>query len=201
MIVECPYCESRVDGRVIGSCEGQGPEDPFPVRATLLKCPACSSALLAVQEHFQTGDDRYQWSAAARAWPLPEHYLALRLPGLVRQPLAEARRCYKAEAYAACAVMCGKVLEAVCSEHGVKPTPLADGLRELRDKQIIDKRIFLWGEALRRHRNIGAHASGQNISGEDAKDLLDFAGAICDYVFVLTSRFDQFMRRKGESVD
>lgn len=70
------------------------------------------------------------------------------------------------------------------------------GLKELLEKEIIDKKIFQWSEALRLHRNIGAYASEEKISAEDSRDLLDFTGAICDYVFVLSKKFDSFMKRK-----
>ena len=95
--------------------------------------------------------------------------------------------------------MCGRALESICSEHNTKNKFLAGGLKELLDNQIIDKRIYEWGEALREHRNIGAHATGGKISKKDAKDLLDFANAICDYVFVLTNKFKDFMKRKETS--
>ena len=36
----------------------------------------------------------------------------------------------------------------------------------------------------------------EKITIQDAKDLLDFAQAICDYVFVLNAKFDRFMERK-----
>lgn len=53
--------------------------------------------------------------------------------------------------------------------------------------------------ALREHGNIGAHPSEEKISKEDARDLLDFATAICDYIFVLTKKFDNFMERKRKA--
>jgi len=95
--------------------------------------------------------------------------------------------------------MCGTVLEAICSEYATKHKVLAGGLKDLREKEVIDNRIYEWGEALRKHRNIGAHATHETISREDAKDLLDFAGAICQYVFVLTNKFETFMKRKETS--
>lgn len=64
------------------------------------------------------------------------------------------------------------------------------------DREIIDKRIYEWGEALRKHRNVGADATNKKISKEDARALLDFANAICDYIFVLTNKFEDFMKRK-----
>jgi len=164
-----------------------------------LECPVCKNAILAGQELYQTGPDRYEWSDATRLWPEPEKYLDWNLPDLVRSSLEEAEKCYKAKAYNACAVMCGRALESICSEHNTKNKFLAGGLKELLDNQIIDKRIYEWGEALREHRNIGAHATGGKISKKDAKDLLDFANAICDYVFVLTNKFKDFMKRKETS--
>lgn len=95
--------------------------------------------------------------------------------------------------------MCGRVLESICAEHGTKNKLLMGGLKELLDKQVIDKRIYEWGQALREHRNIGAHATKANISKEDARDLLDFANAICDYIFVLSKKFEGFMGRKEKS--
>ena len=50
-----------------------------------------------------------------------------------------------------------------------------------------------------KHINIGAHATEDKISKEDAKDLLDFAQAICDYVFVLNAKFNRFMERKDKA--
>ena len=52
------------------------------------------------------------------------------------------------------------------------------------------------GEALRNRRNIGAHASDENISREDASDILDFTIAICEYVYVLTQKYDEFKKRE-----
>lgn len=69
-------------------------------------------------------------------------------------------------------------------------------LQELLDRKEIDRKIYEWGEALRKHRNIGAHASAENISREDAKDLLDFAEAICEYIFVLNQKYTEFKKRQ-----
>jgi hypothetical protein len=95
--------------------------------------------------------------------------------------------------------MSGRTLEGVCKHHSAKSTNLSAGLRELKDKGVIDNRLFKWGEELRKHRNIGAHASNEKISKADAKDLLDFVSAICEYVFVLTEKFNKFMERKSKS--
>ena len=197
MIIECPYCESKVNGKVIGTHESFAEEAPFPFRALLLECPACLEPLLGGQEQFQTGVDRYEWSEITRLWPKPRKRVDWNIPDVVRDSLEEARLCYKVGAYRACAVMCGCALEGICAEYGTKAETLANGLKELRDKKIIEGRLFEWGEELRKRRNIGSHATGEKITKEDARDLLDFVSAICDYVFVLSAKFENFMQRKA----
>jgi hypothetical protein len=199
MIVECPFCESKVDAKVLAQHVeyGQDEEDlgDLPFRVSLLVCPVCKRTLLGGEDEY--GQDN--WSESLRLWPDPEVSPHQDLPDVVSDSLIEAKKCYKATAYGACAVMCGRVLEAISTEFKTKAKALAGGLKELLDQGVIDKKIFAWGEALRKHRNIGAHASTEKISKEDAKDLLDFATAICDYVFVLTKKFEAFMERKHKT--
>jgi hypothetical protein len=98
--------------------------------------------------------------------------------------------------------MCGRAIEAICAEHKTKSKNLGVGLKELRDKKIIDQRLFEWGDTLRQQRNIGAHANEEEISREDARDILDFALAICEYVFVLSEKYKEFQaRQKQKSTD
>jgi hypothetical protein len=146
MIIECPYCESKVDGGVLAESETKDPPEPFPFRVLLMECPACNGTIVGGQEFVQYGPDKFDWSGAFRLWPQPEEYLDLDIPDLVRSSLEEAKKCYKAKAYSACAVMCGKALEAICSEHNIENKFLAGGLKELLDKQVIDRRIYEWGE-------------------------------------------------------
>jgi hypothetical protein len=198
MIIECPYCESKVNGKVIGEHESFREDDPWPFKAILLECPVCKNSLLGCQELMQTARDREEWISGNRLWPQPTNSLSWIIPSIVRDSLEEAQKCYNAKAYSACAVMCGRALEGICKEYGTKGKILSSGLKELLDKKIIDERLFQWGEALREHRNLGAHATEEKISKEDAHDLLDFVNAICDYVFVLTDKFEKFMNRKAK---
>ena len=188
MIIECSYCESNVDGKILSTHSSFDSEsDPSPFSVYLIECPVCKNSLFAGSyEHEDT---------LSRLWPAPDKYYYA-LPEIVRLSIEEARRSFKGRAYIACAVMCGRVLEAVCHEFKTKNKMLAGGLKELLEKGVIDKRIYEWGEALRKHRNIGAHASTDKISKQDAADLLNFADAICDYVFVLAGKFEAFMKRQ-----
>jgi hypothetical protein len=57
--------------------------------------------------------------------------------------------------------------------------------------------LYEWGDELRKHRNLAAHASDVHFNLADAKDLYDFSTAICEYVFVLTEKFEAFRKRQA----
>jgi hypothetical protein len=196
MIIECSYCESKVDATVLASNSEYDEEIGEPFKVSLFKCPVCQRTLLGCQEYIPIAPNKEVLGYPKRLWPEPEKYFDLRIPHLVREVLGEANACHKSKAYNACAVMCGRVLEEISAEHNIKEEKLEDKLKGLLEKGIIDKNLYAWSEALRLHRNFGAHASNEKVSKEDARDLLEFANAICDYVFVLTKKFEEFKKRK-----
>lgn len=193
MIIECYKCESKVDAKKLADHHSYDPEDyPQSFYAALLECPICKNPLLGGMSYFDSQEE----SNLQRLWPKPETYVDWRIPEISRLSLIESKICFKAKAYSATAVMCGRALEGICKHHKTSAKTLAGGLKELKEKSIIDERLFLWSEELRKHRNIGAHAGTEKVSKEDALDLIDFVSAICDYVFVLNVRFDSFMSRR-----
>ncbi len=198
MIIECHKCEAKVDAKTIASQQCMD-DEIGPYKITFAECPVCRSFMLGYQEYIQTGPDDYDLDNAHRLWPEDDKFINGNIPFIVHHSLDQAKRCYKAKLYDPCAVMCGRVLEGICSEYKIKKTSLKGGLKELLDRQIIDKRIYDWSEALREYRNIGAHVSKEKISKETARYILDFAEAICEYVFVLTEKFERFMKSKGKS--
>jgi len=193
MIIECPRCDSHVDAKSCGVLQVNDGRDPWQV--SLVECPQCHLPLLASQELIQVDNKNWDWTSPDVLWPSSERELHPELAEAVRESLDEARRCFKAKAFSACAVMIGRALEALCIEHSGERT-LHQGLRALKDKGIIDGRLFEWGESLREERNLGAHASGHRTSAQDASDMLDFAVAICDYVYVLSKKYSQYQARK-----
>ena len=200
MLIECPFCESKVDAKVAYKREYRCSDDPFRLRVSLAICPRCKNTLVGLQEliegHPQLGDF---WDDATRIWPQPDRNVSWELPPIVRTSLEEARRCFRARAYSASVVMCGRALEGICSHHKTKSSNLNDGLKELLDAGVIDTRIYAWGNELRKVRNIGAHASAEAVSKEDAEDVLEFVHAIGDYVFVLNAKFERLMSRKKKN--
>ena len=195
IIVECSLCRAMVNAEVLGLHEAVNSFDDG-LKVSLAKCPRCNSAILAEQMLREVGPDAFDWGTICRVWPDPDDYLSLEIPLEVRESLEEARKCLNASAFSACAVMCGRAVEAICVTH-TKENTLYKGLRALKDEGIVDGRLYDWGESLRHERNLGAHATGTKATREDARDILDFAIAICEYVFVLSAKYDAYKKRKA----
>jgi hypothetical protein len=196
MITECPHCDSKVDCDEKGHVDIDLEHTGMPTKVVLLWCKVCKNPLLGVSEMTQVGPDKYEWDSASRLWPSPDTDVDWEIPEIARNSLIEAKICFKANAYSACAVMCGRAIEGLCKHHDGKIKTLAAGLKKLKDDGVIDNRLFGWGEALRENRNLGAHATTEKVSKDDARDLLDFSTAICEYVFVLNEKWERFQKRK-----
>ncbi len=202
MLIECPYCRSRVDAKAEGECvlpRDPDDHDPYDTKVAVGKCSSCANVLVGLQEEHEHPDYGLYWSDAERVWPQPKRPISRSVPDIVKSSLEEADRCFSAGAFTACAVMCGRAIEGICVHHKTKAKTLNNGLKELLDNEIIDKRLFTWGDELRKLRNLGAHASGEKVPHQDAFDVLAFAHAITEYVFVLTEQFQEFMSRRPKA--
>ena len=133
MIVECPHCESRVDGKVIAQHQSPYITDPdygpYYTRVSLVECPACNRTLLVGQESDDLDDTVARWSLPWRLWPAPKRDFSWEIPDPVRFSLEEAERCVKATAYTASAVMCGRALEAICRHFNTSSKNIEGGLK------------------------------------------------------------------------
>lgn len=92
----------------------------------------------------------------------------------------------------------GKALERLAKERAQSKT-LGEGLAALKANGTIDERLSQWATALRKERNIGAHASEEEVTKENAQDVLDFTVAIFEYVYTLSEKYTEFMARKAAS--
>ncbi|HMG06564.1 MAG TPA: DUF4145 domain-containing protein [Chthoniobacterales bacterium] len=194
--IDCPDCKSKVGGLVIANREYPPTADYDPFTIHFLECPICHRAMIGRSEPMQVGPGLWDDSSLDRLWPKSRRALDLFIPLSVRKSIEEAQKCFDGQTYAACAVMCGRSLEALCKHHGAKGWRLSRSLKEMKGRGVIDGRLFDWGEALIDRRNIGAHATGEDISREDAGDVLDFTIAICEYVYVLAEKYNAFKKRE-----
>jgi hypothetical protein len=196
MLIDCPGCEVQVEAEPLGAFERQDKEsDDSPWRVTLVQCPRCGGPLLGSQQMVEVQEGEWDWSGAETLWPPMTSWLDWELPGAVRDCLDEAQRCFKAKAFSAGAVMVGLALEAISVEHtGEKP--LGRGLRALRDSGVIDHRLFDWSESLREDGSLATQAPGHRTSAQDARELMDFVLALCEYIYVYSNKYAQYRARR-----
>lgn len=195
MLIECERCDARVDGKEIGGYSVYDDNSGLAFAYTLLKCPQCTSPILVVQEDFGVGD---RLEDPTRMFPSVDDLARLQLPAMIEPAHREAIACFKAKANLATVIMCRKILESMCKEHGTKARSLANGLKELKDKDVIENRLYEWSEALRIAGNEAAHEVSLDVSRQDASDILDLTEAILQYVYAFTDKFNAFMSRRSK---
>jgi hypothetical protein len=199
-VVECSECDARVAATVESSYDVFLDDPGFTIRYLFLKCPRCASAILAHQddEDARYGQNPERWSIPIRLYPpASTRQLGVSVPEPIRNAFVEAVACFEAKAFTASAIMCRKVLEAVCVAHHAKGRGLAAQLKYLADKGEFDKRLFDWISALRVAGNEAAHDVGVTISREDAGDLLDFAEVVTEYMYTFREKYAAFQRRRS----
>jgi len=195
--LECPTCGEIVAAAVVGHYAffADGPD--IPIRYLFTRCPTCNDPMVARQENDLNWNDDHDFSQPVRVLPAPSQAgIAVPLP--VASAYEEAARCLTVRAYAATALMCRKALEALIAEHKISGRNLADALKAMRDQGLIEPKLFEWADALRLTGNQAAHDVGENISREDARDVLDFTSALMEYVFTFRDRFETFKERRAK---
>ncbi|NOT08018.1 MAG: DUF4145 domain-containing protein [Gemmatimonadales bacterium] len=155
--------------------------------------------MVAAQENYGDWDNDHDYDTPARVLPARSR-VGPGVPKSVAGAFDEASRCYGARAYTATAIMCRKALEALVKEHGVKARNLAAALKKMRDKGLIESRLFEWADGLRLAGNDAAHDAAETLTRDDAKDTLDFAGALIEYVFTFRDRFEAFKQRRASKL-
>jgi uncharacterized C2H2 Zn-finger protein len=196
MLVECPSCEAIVDGEVIASYVNHENQADMDGLYSFLKCPRCANPFLMLQiddSGFET------WDEPRRLYPPLEMGVSLAIPNSLRLAYDEAHSCFKAKAYTATAIMCRKTLEGIADESKITARNLATALKEMKEKGIIENRLYEWADTLRISGNEAAHGVNSRLSRQDAKDILEFTHAILEYVFTFQEKFEQFKNRQNQT--
>ena len=220
-IVDCPFCKAKVAadeaGQALRSYWDDGSQEPFGEKLVVGKCPSCGKLLAghAKQTHFENFNSEYDlWSDVVRVYPNPtKTFSSTRIPPSATTSLGDADKSLQAGASIASCVMFGRALEAVCRDvlfteeekkavkagTSKKRIMLGAGIKQLREKNIIDDRLFDWSQQLHGFRNLAAHPESDDeltISRQDAEDLQAFVYAIIEYIYDLTDRYERFKDRQ-----
>lgn len=167
----------------------------------LLQCPSCKSPLFGFAYSFQDDWNNWCWTDVERVWPTPATTeISSSIPDRARRDIKDAQKCLSHGIYSAAAVLCGRALERLVKEKTGENHMIGRGLKVLLEKGAIDQRLYDWAEALRKERNIGAHASEEDTTKENAQDVIDFTIAIFDYIYTLAEKYEKYVARKSGSM-
>lgn len=196
MAVNCDRCERVVMATTHGYTIFQEGGGGLFERYTLMSCKPKNHPLLVMQEDFMSPNN-FDDDEPYRMYPPQDRHLSTQIPRSLRSTHGEARKCLGAKAYQAAFMMAGSTLEQVCKLHGFKTGSLQKKLEQMRDKQIIDGRLFDWANTLRHVRNEATHDVDANISRLDAEDAVALSEALLDYLYVFTARFEAMKKRRS----
>jgi hypothetical protein len=198
----CPRCNAIVETGVIFSysynvhytdeLQNEG------TKVILSKCLNCDSPILT-EEQFQTIEDHTWTNNKVQLYPLTDNQALKNAPEIVIAPYKEASKCYRAQAYDACVIMCRKGIEAICMDKGETKGNLASRLKNLKDKRILEDTLYNWTNELRLIGNDGAHSHDQVVTQLDAKDSMDFFDALITYLYHLVDQYNKLKSRRTKN--
>jgi len=206
----CPSCNILVEAKVIARGFGEyrsdavNPLDEVDAEYhgdhySIALCRRCNGpflvreAIYGVPGEFETVTDEVVLFPTAAAPKLEG------LPDSVARSLDQAHRSFSAASYDACALMCRRVLEAVCKNLSAKGSNLAQRVADLQANGHIDARLLKWAHGVRLVGNEAAHDVEIAVTSQDARDILDLTEALLMYVFTLDIKYRAFETRRSKS--
>jgi hypothetical protein len=190
----CERCKTDVAASVRFSFSDGASNDQPEILHHLATCPHCESILLLYEINFG-GSDR----VLERLYPPEDLKLHWCIPQEVGASFHEARICYRAGAFVACALMCRKTIEALYKVLGVKARDLYGGIKELNEKGYIEPGMLDWGNVLRRLGNAAAHDIAPQLNQHHAESILEFTFGLVEYALRFKPRFEKFAKDAGDN--
>jgi len=184
VVAECPSCDTYVHFEVLKT--HVVPDRHLPGEFTFAACAKCRNVAVFSRVDWGEGfsEDDY-----LRVFPAPARQLFIRLPPAVREAYDDSVKCEAARLWVPCVVMTGRALELVVNDQVGKVRRFAEGLRKMRDNNLISQEMYEWGDALRLARNMGAHEQAHGITKQDALEMLDFLQAILETIYHMRPMF------------
>lgn len=188
--IHCPFCKRFT---ALTQVEGQVDTAKVPFQAGpagdywwMGQCNNCQKYVLV----HQLGDIVYPNS--------PPSPTDVRVPESIRKDLDEAKICLAVDAYRASAVMARRAMQSACIERGAKKDKLVDQLHELADNGTITKDLKEWVDVVRWVGNDAAHPTGDEVTKDDAEDILQLAEQFVVVVYVTPAIAREWRTKHGK---
>lgn len=195
-IGRCPHC-SIASPSLNGVWRSQGPTTrtdggPKQIWGTYL-CASCGSAVTC----------RADWDGRAGGVVkftgiFPDAKFAhLDIPDPARTFLQQAYETLHAPD--AAAVMAGSAVDSMLKHHGLVDGSLYKRIDEALEKNMLTKGMADWAHEVRLGSNRPRHADAEkpHVSPEEARQSVEFAEALGNFLFVLTARISRGLEAAG----
>lgn len=205
----CPRCGKQSTFEVIGSLpvtlgntyaadRGGGMQQRHTEQVSSLMCRHCHQSVVVIEEEW-VGDkpSREKCKENERSggllsfrgfhwWPLPDMALSPDVPADIAGAYSEAFLCLSAGCPRAAVVMARRTLEAITVDKGQTTGNLASRLSNLSNNGVLHPSLTEWIKEVRLIGNTGAHFDPlQEVSKEDARQLLNFIHELLKYLYEL----------------
>jgi len=184
----CPHCGDKSYFHPVASHIEQG---SLHVIVSAAQCQGCKEFVLVTG----TRDPRRGASpfGLTNVFPLgkPNDAVDPTVPEAIRNDFAEALRCEFIKSYKATVVMCARAIQGSAIALGAKKKKLTDQIDELFSQGKITEALKDFAHEIRVTRNLGAHPDKdglEDISPQDAKDIVDFTREYLHHVYVMPAK-------------
>ncbi|MDO8517564.1 MAG: DUF4145 domain-containing protein [Nanoarchaeota archaeon] len=195
----CPYCKIHVNFSWISSDDNGGEiedysEDYFKNEKGIWVigvCPSCKNCVLL------NGYESSNKFILTKTYPFPlPSVVDERIPEKIKKDLEEAKLCFSVGAINASSGMCRKALQRACKEKGATKKELYDQIDEITTKGVISNDLRELAQSVRLIGNDGVHPNDDEVSKEDAEEILNLAEQFLDIIFVAPAKVKEIKERK-----
>jgi len=199
----CKHCEGHRVLDVKGRCVSTPYQDGNYINGyceyTILgACEECGQPIVA-QNWGAEADSTHGGKEFRTIYPIDEktaRKIQFDLPATISKSYDDAVKCEQTEAWNPCIVMIGRALEAVAKDYNPKIKTISTGLKKMHAEGVISNELFEWANEIRILRNIGAHATEEDVEEVDARESLDFLQAILETIYHLRPMFQKMKERR-----
>lgn len=204
----CPYCHMQAAFSWVNETNTGGelssgfiPSSPFQYFSNnkgiwkIAECPSCDGCVLIKMYMDQQGNIRI---GAVYPSPMPSP-TDQRMPEKIRKDLDEAKSCLSVNAYRACAGMCRRAMQTACMEKGSSKGDLIDQIDEIHQKGVITVDLKDLAHTVRMVGNDALHPNADEVTPQDAKEILELAEQLMEVIFVAPERVREMKKKQSTS--
>jgi len=211
----CPRCNKQSSFDIIGSLPATynssytisytGQQNRTLIdKVTSMECRNCRQPVVVIEQEYigdtpsnQKYSGGYVNYRGLFWWPFQGMTLSSEIPEAIQNILREAKISFSAQCYRASAVMSRRTLEAITVYKGENDGVLANRIKNLVTKGILDKNLGDWATEIRLIGNSGAHFDPiKDVEKHDAEQIILFIEELIKYVYVMPSEIAKRKQKK-----